>query len=83
MEHLIRTFTDINDVVIDPCAGSGTTLLACKNLGRKGFGFEIKREYVRGFYETILPTAQADTRKTSKTRGVADDGSPCGKLVKE
>lgn len=60
MEHLIRTFTDINDVVIDPCAGSGTTLLACKNLGRKGFGFEIKREYVRGFYETILPTAQAD-----------------------
>ena len=60
LEHLIRTFTDINDVVIDPCAGSGTTLLACKNLGRKGFGFEIKREYVRGFYETILPTAQAD-----------------------
>ena len=60
LEHLIRTFTDINDVVIDPCAGSGTTLLACKNLGRKGYGFEIKREYVKGFYEKLLPLAQGD-----------------------
>ena len=45
LEFLIRTFTDENDVVIDPCAGSGTTLLAAKNLNRKAYGFEIKKDF--------------------------------------
>jgi DNA modification methylase len=31
--------------VIDPVAGSGSTLVAAERLGRKGFGFEIKKEY--------------------------------------
>lgn len=60
LENLIRIFTDVNDVVIDCCAGSGTTLLACKNLGRRGYGFELKREYVKAFYEKILPCAEED-----------------------
>lgn len=55
--HLIELYTDIGDTVIDCCAGSGTTLLACKNLGRKGYGFELKKEYVNAFYEKILPCA--------------------------
>ena len=33
------------DVVIDPCAGSGSTLIAAANKKRKGFGFEIKKEF--------------------------------------
>lgn len=45
LEALIRLFTDENDVVIDPCAGSGTTLLAAKNLRRRAYGFEIKKEF--------------------------------------
>lgn len=45
LEFLIRTFTDENDVVIDPCAGSGTTLLAAKNLRRRAYGFEIKKDF--------------------------------------
>lgn len=57
LEHLIELYTDIGDVVIDCCAGSGTTLLACKNLGRRGYGFELKKEFVKGFYEKILPLA--------------------------
>lgn len=55
LEHLIELFTDIDDCVIDCCAGSGTTLLAAKNLGRKAYGFELKKEYVKAFYEKILP----------------------------
>lgn len=58
LEKLISIFTDVDDVVIDCCAGSGTTLLAAKNLGRRAYGFELKREYVQAFYTKILPCAQ-------------------------
>ncbi len=57
LEHLIEIFTDPGEVVIDPCAGSGVTLLAAANLGRKGYGFEIKKEYCTGFEQKIKPSA--------------------------
>ena len=56
--NLIRTFTDVGDVVVDPVAGSGVTLLAAEQLGRKSFGFEIKQEYVKAFNERISPNVQ-------------------------
>lgn len=42
---LIQIFTDPGDVVIDPVAGSGNTLIAADELGRKSYGFEIKKDY--------------------------------------
>lgn len=45
LERLIEIFTDPDEVVIDPCAGSGTTLLAAKNLNRRAYGFEIKKNF--------------------------------------
>jgi site-specific DNA-methyltransferase (adenine-specific) len=45
LKKLIEIFTDEGDVVIDPCAGSGSTLIAAERLNRKGFGFEIKKEF--------------------------------------
>jgi site-specific DNA-methyltransferase (adenine-specific) len=47
LEKLIEIFTDEGDVVIDPVAGSGTTLIAAENLNRKSFGFEIKKDFFR------------------------------------
>jgi len=45
MEKLIATFTDPGDVVIDPCAGSASTLIAAYRGGRHSFGFEIKKDF--------------------------------------
>jgi site-specific DNA-methyltransferase (adenine-specific) len=45
LEKLISIFTDENDVVIDPVAGSGSTLVAAENLNRKAYGFEIKKDF--------------------------------------
>jgi site-specific DNA-methyltransferase (adenine-specific) len=45
LEQLISIFTDENDVVIDPTAGSGSTLVAAYNLNRRGYGFEIKKDF--------------------------------------
>lgn len=45
LETLIEIFTDEGDVVIDPVAGSGSTLVAAENLNRKAHGFEIKKDF--------------------------------------
>lgn len=45
LEKLIAIFTDAGDVVIDPVAGSASTLIAAENLKRKAFGFEIKKDF--------------------------------------
>jgi site-specific DNA-methyltransferase (adenine-specific) len=47
LESLIKIFTDPDDVVIDPVAGSGATLIAAINTGRKGYGFEIKKPFFK------------------------------------
>lgn len=45
LKKLIEIFTDPGDVVIDPCAGSGSTLRAALELKRSAYGFEIDRTF--------------------------------------
>ena len=54
LKQLIKIFTDEGDVVIDPCAGSGSTLRACMELNRSCYRFEIKREFVKRAKEEML-----------------------------
>lgn len=44
LKQLIEIYTDEGDVVIDPCAGSGSTLRACMETGRNSYGFEISKD---------------------------------------
>ncbi len=60
LKHLITLFTDVGDVVIDPCAGSGSTLIAAAQLNRKAYGFEIKKEYVNKFNNLLKTSIQKD-----------------------
>lgn len=47
LRRLIEIFTDEGDVVIDPCAGSGSTLRAARDLGRSAYGFEVSKDFHR------------------------------------
>ena len=46
MEYLIKTYTNEGDLVLDNCAGSGTTGVACKNLNRNFILIEKEPEYI-------------------------------------
>ena len=57
MEYLVRTYTDPEMVVLDNCMGSGTTGIACANLGREFIGVEREAEYF-GRAETRIRAAE-------------------------
>ena len=61
LKQLIKIFTDEGDVVIDPCAGSGSTLRACMELNRSCYGFEIKKEFVKRAKEEMLVNVEKQT----------------------
>lgn len=58
LERLIEIFTDKGDVVIDPCAGSGSTLLAAAQMGRKAYGFEVNRGFYNDANKFVLSRIQ-------------------------
>ena len=44
VNRLIRMFSCINEIVLDPFVGTGTTMKVAKRLNRNSIGYEIDRE---------------------------------------
>lgn len=62
--RLIKMFAFVGDTVLDPFAGSGTTNLAAKNIGRNSIGYEINSEFIP-IIKQKLGAAQKDIHATS------------------
>lgn len=58
--RIIRTSSNPGDVVLDPFAGSGTTLAVAKKLGRRWIGFELSQKYQRQATRRIAQAAEGD-----------------------
>jgi DNA modification methylase len=58
----IRLFSFIGDRILDPFLGSGTTLVACHRLQRKGIGVEIDAQYCRMAEERIRKELQGSEK---------------------
>lgn len=63
-KRLIKMFAFVGDTVLDPFAGSGTTNLAAKNLGRNSVGYEINTEFIP-IIKQKLSSNQKDIHGTS------------------
>ena len=61
LQRLIALFTDPGEVVIDPCCGSGSTVIAAARSGRSGYGFEIKKQ----FYQSACDWVERDSQQQS------------------
>ena len=66
VEHFLREYTREGDVVLDPFAGFGTTLLVAEEMGRIPYGIELDRakvEYIRSRLKTPGGILHGDARE--------------------
>lgn len=77
---LLTTSSGLDDCVYEPFSGSGTTIIACEQLGRRCFAIEIEPRYVDVAVrrwekltgkEAVLESTGRTWRETAAERGVA------------
>ncbi len=75
LKKLISIFTDEGDVVIDPVAGSGSTLIAAIQMNRRCYGFEIKKDFYNAANKLINDTLDIQKYGYPKTEMENDQTS--------
>ena len=78
LEKIIKLFTDEGDIVIDPVAGSGSSIIASINTNRKGYGFEIKKDFYKKAraWELKIEQMHEDIKKVGFARVDNEDKQP-------
>jgi len=69
VERLVRAFSFKGENVIDPFAGSGTTLVACAKTGRNCLGIEINEKYAEIIRQRIKSSVQLSLEVFENRRG--------------
>ena len=62
-KRCIKLFSFVDDTVMDPFLGSGTTLIASYQLNRKGIGFDVDEGYCQLAYNRLLADARINEEK--------------------
>lgn len=70
LEKLIKIFTDEGDTVIDPCCGSGSTLIAARKCKRRSVGFEIEKDFYNKAYSWINGTETKEEKEERDKKGI-------------
>jgi len=65
--RLIKLYSFWGDTVLDPFAGTGTTLLAAQEQGRKSIGFELNPEYIKLIKNKLTPIISQQCLFTEET----------------
>ncbi len=77
---VIELFTHEGELVLDPFVGSGTTLVAARDINRNAVGFDLKKEYVELCEQRL---AQSRLLSTTKQLAINDDASSIADYLDE
>ena len=66
LERIVLSSTKVNDIVLDPFFGTGTTGVICKKLGRKFIGIERNPYYLNEAKTRILKVKKVQTKNIEK-----------------
>ena len=76
-EHVIKLFTHRGELVLDPFVGSGTTLVAARDLARNAVGADLSQEYVNLSRSRLGFPAQANVQQLA----IAEDARNIAPLL--
>jgi site-specific DNA-methyltransferase (adenine-specific) len=68
LDRIIRVASNPDDVVLDPFAGSGTTLAVAKKLGRQYLGVELSEQYADGIRKRLQMIEFAEDGPAEESR---------------
>jgi modification methylase len=69
-ERCIRLYSFVGDIVLDPFAGSGTTLRVAKKLNRKYIGYEVMKSYADIIEKKVAKGVCVDVKRDTKKTAV-------------
>jgi DNA modification methylase len=82
LARIIRTCSHEGEFVVDPFAGSGTTLVVAKKLGRNCLGFDISEDYVRRGIERLERACAGDALEGAANPLASAPSTSNGKSVR-